>query len=269
MFMKKATVCGIYKIISPSDKVYIGQGINILRRFREYYNNSSKIKNQTKLYNSLQKYGVEKHLFEIIEECSEEDLNCRERFWQDFYDVTGKNGLNCMLQECGSIRAVYSEETKAILSAQRMGSNNSFYGKTHSKETKKLQSEVKKGKIMNDSTKEKIRLSLKGRVFSEEHREKLSVAGKGRKHSEHSKLKMSESSKGRVVSDETCKKLSVSISGKMSRGSHPSARIVLCTATGIFYECIEDACETINMKSGTLRAMLSGRNRNKTSFILV
>lgn len=260
--------CGIYKITSPSKRIYIGQSINILRRFKEYQNNSIKIKNQTKLYNSLQKYGVENHTFEIIEECSEEDLNCRERYWQEFYDVLN-GGLNCMLQECGSIRAIYSKETRATLSAQRMGCNNSFYGKTHSEETKKLQSEVKKGKVMDVSTKEKIKLSLEGRVFSKEHREKLSIAGKGRKHTEESKLKMSESSKGIVVSDETRMKLSISISGKMSKGNHPSAKLVLCTTTGIFYECIEDASDTVNMKSGTLRAMLSGRNKNKTFFILV
>ena len=55
----------------------------------------------------------------------------------------------------------------------------------------------------------------------------------------------------------------------MAKGKHPQEKLVLCTQTGIFYDCIEDASETINIKSGTLRAMLNGRNTNKTNFILV
>lgn len=42
----------------------------------------------------------------------------------------------------------------------------------------------------------------------------------------------------------------------MAKGKHPQAKLVLCTQTGVFYDCIEDASEVINMKSGTLRAML-------------
>lgn len=63
--------------------------------------------------------------------------------------------------------------------------------------------------------------------------------------------------------------LEYSIKGKMAKGKHPQAKLVLCTQTGVFYDCIEDASEVINMKSGTLRAMLNGRNPNKTNFILV
>ena len=71
---------GIYKIISPLNKVYIGQSINIIKRFNDYkiLNNC---KGQIKLYNSLIKYGTENHKLEIVEECKEEQLNEREIYW--------------------------------------------------------------------------------------------------------------------------------------------------------------------------------------------
>lgn len=47
-------------------------------------------KAQTKLYNSLVKHSPDRHIFTIIEECSIEDLKCKERYWQDFYNVLSK-----------------------------------------------------------------------------------------------------------------------------------------------------------------------------------
>lgn len=267
--MSKEKICGVYKITSPTGRIYIGQAIDIIRRFKEYRKITSKIKKQRKIYRSLLKYGVEAHTFEIIEECEIDDLDCRERYWQDFYDVLGDKGLNCILQECGEFKYVVSNETKVILSEMRQGEGNSFYGKSHTEHSKQLIREANLGKIMNEDTKSKISESLKGRVFTDEHREKLSLSGIGKKHTEVSKKKMSESAKGKIVSDETKKKLSSSIKGKMAKGKHPQAKLVLCTQTGVFYDCIEDASEVINMKSGTLRAMLNGRNPNKTNFILV
>lgn len=88
-------ICGIYKITSPTGKIYIGQSKDIKTRWSSYRTRSCP--SQIKLDRSLEKYGVENHIFEIIEECSEENLNICENYWQIFYDVTGRNGLNCHL----------------------------------------------------------------------------------------------------------------------------------------------------------------------------
>ena len=79
---------GIYKITSPSGKVYIGQSVDIEKRFSRYINMYSGIINQTRLYNSLKKYGPKNHKFEIIEECNENLLNEREIFWINFHNST-------------------------------------------------------------------------------------------------------------------------------------------------------------------------------------
>lgn len=58
---------GIYKITSPTKKVYIGQSVNIERRFLVY--KKLNCKKQPRLYDSFRKYGVDKHKFEILCEC--------------------------------------------------------------------------------------------------------------------------------------------------------------------------------------------------------
>ena len=85
---------GIYKIINPKGKIYIGQSIDIDRRFNEYKKlqcNQSK-----KIYNSLKKYGWENHKFEIIEECSIDNLNIKEEEYISYYN-SHINGLNIKL----------------------------------------------------------------------------------------------------------------------------------------------------------------------------
>lgn len=88
---------GIYKITSPSGKVYIGQSVDIQQRFY-YYKKGKNYKIQTRLRHSIEKYGIENHLFEILHLCTVEELNAYERYYQDLFDVLGPNGLNCTLQ---------------------------------------------------------------------------------------------------------------------------------------------------------------------------
>jgi group I intron endonuclease len=57
---------GIYKITSPTNKIYIGQSWQIEKRI-VFYKNLCCV-DQRKLYNSLKKYGWNKHKFEVLEE---------------------------------------------------------------------------------------------------------------------------------------------------------------------------------------------------------
>ncbi len=83
-------IIGIYKITNPKGKIYIGQSKNIYRRFKQYKRlNISPVK----LKYSLQKYGWEQHIFEIIEECNPEQLNEREIYWIKYYNSV-ELGLN-------------------------------------------------------------------------------------------------------------------------------------------------------------------------------
>ena len=61
---------------------------------------------------------------------------------------------------------------------KRQLTNNGFYGKQHSTETKLKLSEVAKGRIMSNETKSKISQSTKGKPKSSEHNKKNSEAMK-------------------------------------------------------------------------------------------
>ncbi len=133
---------GIYKITNPKGKIYIGQSININKRFQYY--KKLHCKKQILIYRSLYKYGVENHIFEIIEECEIEQLNNRERYWQDFYNVLSKNGLNCVLVENNNVKKILSKETKNKISRTIKNKPESF---------KKRLREMNIGKQRLDSTK--------------------------------------------------------------------------------------------------------------------
>jgi len=85
---------GIYKITNPKNKVYIGQSIDIDRRWNEY--KKLQCSQSKKIFNSLKKYGWENHIFEILEECSIEIINDKEEYYILLYN-SHINGLNIKL----------------------------------------------------------------------------------------------------------------------------------------------------------------------------
>ncbi len=181
---------GIYKIISPTNKVYVGQSVDIERRFNSY--KKLQCKGQPKLENSFKKYGVENHKFLILVECSIENLNSVEREMQEKYNVNSKNGLNCILTKTEDISGILSDETK-----QKM-------------------SEAKKGKIFSAEHKLKLSEAWKKRIVSDETKNKMSVANKGKKLSKETRLKMSEIKKGKIFSNETKLKMAESQKGNQN-----------------------------------------------------
>ena len=135
----------IYKITSPTNKIYIGSTNNFNRRIKEY--KSLKHKQQTRLYNSFLKHGYNKHIFEIIEECEIENLYIRERYWQEHFNVLNKYcGLNCQYVNTSDKPKYLSEETKLKISKATKGKNNPRYNKEVSIITKNKISKANKGR---------------------------------------------------------------------------------------------------------------------------
>jgi group I intron endonuclease len=176
------TATGIYKITSPSGKVYIGQAWNIKRRFREY-TYLWKSKTQIKLHSSFKKYGINNHKFEIIHELPEDItqsvLDTYEQLYMDLYRDCNIELLN--LREAGS-RGKHSKESKDKLSIAHTG-------KIMTDETKKRISENRKGKNTGLSN------SMYGIGLTGEAKERMRHSKIGTKVSEETKKKMSESAK--------------------------------------------------------------------------
>jgi group I intron endonuclease len=202
---------GIYKITNPNGKIYIGQSIDIERRWWRYNNNLSSTKGQTKLYNSINKYGADVHTFEVIEECNEKDLNKRERYYQEKYNAI-EEGLNCRYTETNDKSGRLSVETKKKMSKIRKGrkltdewkqnlgksisgENNGMYGKTHSDETRK-----KISKKLTQSWKDKPREEVD--AHNKRHSERMSGDGNpmyGKTHTDATKNKQKQRAKGRYT----------------------------------------------------------------------
>lgn len=91
---------GIYKIVNNiNGKAYIGQSINIAKRWNAHKNssfNSNSSVYETKIARAFRKYGIDNFSFEIIEECELDKLNEKEIFYIQQYDSVD-NGYNISL----------------------------------------------------------------------------------------------------------------------------------------------------------------------------
>lgn len=151
---------GIYKITSPTKKVYIGQSVNIEKRFLFY--KSLSCKGQTIIYNSLKKHGVEKHIFEIICECEISDLNNKERYYQDLYSAIGIKGMNCQLVNTDNEKRIFSEETKLKMS---ISAKKKIFKKEHIEKITNIlieNNKKRKGNHLSLITKNKLRIANLG-----------------------------------------------------------------------------------------------------------
>ena len=75
---------GIYKYTNKdNNKVYIGRSVNIIRRKWEHLHNPSPY---SYFDQTIVKIGEDKFDFEIVEECPEERLYEREKYWIDYYN---------------------------------------------------------------------------------------------------------------------------------------------------------------------------------------
>ena len=161
---------GIYKVENLlNHKCYIGKSDKDVYERLKCHKNCGHHSN-SHLRNAIKKYGVDNFSFEVLEFCSIDKTNERERYWIEYYD-SFKNGYNCTTGGEGEIGWHLSDEAKrkisegnkgkiilqhqreAVSKAQRgkhlseeqkeflrnafSGKNNPFYGKTHSVETRK------------------------------------------------------------------------------------------------------------------------------------
>lgn len=178
---------GIYKITSPSGKVYIGQSVDIERRFKQYKRLSCKC--QTKLYNSFMKHGVNSHCFEILktfDEDQREIINDLElKYWKEFLD----SGIELLNLKIPGNQSRHSEETKRKIGLAGKGKvyphvaeivRKALTGVKLSPERCKAISDGKKGKKHSEQHRANMSVSFKGRKISKEHLEKMLKAREGK-----------------------------------------------------------------------------------------
>lgn len=229
--MARNKICGIYKIESPTGKIYIGQSKDILRRWRHYRSLGCKM--QPYLYNSFLKHGTINHKFDILHELpfdvSQKVLNDYELFYINQYKM-----ISIMLNlKGGLVLGSHSIESREKMSISRKGVKQSkeailkkiasTTGKKRTEDACKNISKSLTGRKLSKETKIKISAAHKGKCLSEKTRKLLSESRRGRNnhffgkhHSEDTKKKISTKKKGSRSSEETKKKISLSNIGKHS-----------------------------------------------------
>ena len=226
---------GIYAIVNPNGKIYIGSTNKFKRRFYQYKGMHEK--KQHKLYNSFLKYGVQNHKFIILECCDFEKLYERERYYGDLFNVLDREkGLNLKLPGYDEVKSIVSESTKAKIGAKH------------------------KGKIISEEQRRQVSERFKGKKQSKEHIEKRKMYGeknpaygnaffKGHKHTEANKKHFSEIRKG-----------------KRTLGENSNSKRVKDNVTGEIYSSAKEVSIKFNINYSTLKARLQGRNKGDRRF---
>jgi group I intron endonuclease len=186
---KKLT--GIYKVLSPTGKVYIGQSRDIKKRFYQYH--MKYCINQSILFKSLKKHGPENHVFSIVHELP--------------FDVTQ--------EVLDTLEILYISQYKAVKVLMLNSKEGGYKGK-HSVEARKRMSETRKlkrkvtkgftGRKHTEESKQAIRDKMKARVFTEEHKRNISKGSIGKKMSPEAIAKGIESRKSYVPTEVTRQK---------------------------------------------------------------
>lgn len=181
MVTTRNKICGIYKLTSPSGRVYVGQSVDINGRKCKY--KGLQCKEQIRLYKSLKKYGFENHSFEILQECKKEELNGLEILFINLYD-SANNGLN--LQNGGNSKFTHSPETILKMKVAHKGKKYSLGTRRplHAiiatalknkgrKRSEEIRNKYRASKYGNDYGKNNA-----GKIRTEETREKISKSVK-------------------------------------------------------------------------------------------
>ena len=104
-----------------NDKVYIGQSIDIKRRWNKHRSTAQNPNSSSydyPLYRAIRKYGIDNFSFEVLEECTIEELNDKEIYWIKYFDSTNENkGYNLAPGGYNSIaQALSYQEVEEIIS---------------------------------------------------------------------------------------------------------------------------------------------------------
>jgi group I intron endonuclease len=104
--------CGVYKILNMVDnKVYVGSAVNIERRWNFHKYTLRQGLHSTKFQRAWNKHGEINFQFEILEQCTNNELIEKEQYWIDLLNSV-KKGYNILEKAYSPVGIKHSEETK-------------------------------------------------------------------------------------------------------------------------------------------------------------
>lgn len=211
-------------------KRYVGQTVQSLSNRWKFH--LSKASGCIALKRAIQKYSKENFEIKALSYCNSiEEMNHREQYYINLFNTLAPNGYNLTT---GGERPEFSEESRQKMSDLKLG--KSTWNKGLTKEDPRVMSYIRSG----------------------EHHHFFGKPGPmlGRKRT----YENIESQKQRM----TGSKLSVEHSKAISDG-HKKHRI-LCNENGKIYKSIMDASRSLNVNSGQIHNVLSGKNSHAKGY---
>lgn len=208
---------GIYCIRNQkNNNLYIGSSINITKRWNSHLCELRKnIHHCNYLQRSFNKYGESTFIFNIIEECSIEELLIREQY---FIDLLNPRYNICKIAG-NSIGIKRSNETKLKLSSSHKGQKAWNKGIPATEEQKRNASILRKGKISGV---------------------------KDKKWSEEAKKKASKNRKGKLLHDNRIKVLQFSLEGDFIKEFNSISEAEKTTNTKGIYQVLKGKYKQAN-----------------------
>ena len=225
---------------------------------------------------SLNKYGKENHIREILEFCkTREELKSREYEIVNLNEIAKLECMNLRIGgECGNIhldstRTQISDTLKGhiVSDITRKKISVSNTGKTRSDAAKIKYSAAKLGKKASVQARKNMSIAQSGKIVSDETREKLREINTGKTHSIETRIKMSNSHIGRnykPMSDTTKENLRLANLGK-------NKKVVLqYTINGDFikeWNGIVDIVAELGIKPCSISNCIAGRKKTSHGFV--
>jgi len=175
---------GVYLLTNiVNGKIYVGKAVNIRDRVRKHKSSQHRITkdDNSRIIQAIKKYGwnsFEISFLEVFDDISNDELLKKESEWIiKLQSTDGKIGYNILTYDTDWTGMHHSEETKRKLSLAHTGrwggENNPFFGRTHSRRSRKKISEhhvdcsgtknAFYGKCHSNDVKAKMSLTRKGR----------------------------------------------------------------------------------------------------------
>lgn len=167
----------IYRFISPSGKVYVGQTIRDLKARRQEHERDALVKNSI-VHKAIRKYG-------------------NSLVWEVIYENVPIHLLGDMEAWCIASHQSFGAGYNAVIGG------GSALGYKHTEHARRKMSLSRLGKPQKESTIAKRAKSLRGKKRSEEAKRKMSFAGLGRVMPQETKDKIRAANLAHVITEET------------------------------------------------------------------
>jgi len=275
---------GVYQIANLTNgKVYIGSAKCFQVRASQHVSALKKQKHQNKhLQTSWNKWGEDAFLFEVLE-VIEGDKIARTTREKEYLERFYENWEQCYNFQRNPIckQGPWSstpEDSRRKISLSKKGKyrgpQNPFYGKTHTKETKKKLSLLAREKTGNKNSnygnwwtkemKEQLAQKAKERCKNPEYIKKLSVVHKGKRLTETQKQKISRKAKLMWKNSAIREKICKSLKGK---GTIPVYQMDKNNNILFCYNSITQAAKETGINYANIISCLKARQKTAGGFV--